>query len=156
MSWRTCVIVYKQMQSNPVFSFSSQSFKAVDFSQLVCSNVLFTQTQRNFSIQISIKENYNATWVRKASFWKEAVLFIFRFRGEVENCLSMMTSSNGNIFRVTGLLCGEFTGYWWIPRTKSSDAELWCFLWSAPEQTVGQTIVRLVIWDAMKLIMTSL
>ena len=22
----------------------------------------------------------------------------------------MMTSSNGNIFRVTGLLCGEFTG----------------------------------------------
>ena len=23
---------------------------------------------------------------------------------------TMMTSSNGNIFRVTGLLCGEFTG----------------------------------------------
>ena len=21
----------------------------------------------------------------------------------------------------------------WIPRTKASDAELWCFLWSAPE-----------------------
>ena len=35
-----------------------------------------------------------------------------------------MTSSNGNIFRVTGHLCGEFTG---IPRTKASDAELWCF-----------------------------
>ena len=41
----------------------------------------------------------------------------------------MMTSSNGNIFRVTGHLCGEFTG----PRTKASDAEVWCFLWSAPE-----------------------
>ena len=27
-------------------------------------------------------------------------------------------------FRVTGHLCGEFT--------KPSDAELWCFLWSAP------------------------
>ena len=26
-----------------------------------------------------------------------------------------MTSSNGNIFRVTGLLCGEFTGPRWIP-----------------------------------------
>ena len=26
---------------------------------------------------------------------------------------SMMTSSNGNIFRVTGLLCGEFTGHRW-------------------------------------------
>ena len=27
----------------------------------------------------------------------------------------MMTSSNGNIFRVTGHLCGEFTGPRWIP-----------------------------------------
>ena len=40
----------------------------------------------------------------------------------------MMTSSNGNIFRITGLLCGEFTGQRWIPRTKASDAELWCFV----------------------------
>ena len=41
--------------------------------------------------------------------------------------ISMMTSSNGNIFRVTGHLCGESTGPRWIPRTKASDAELWCF-----------------------------
>ena len=33
-------------------------------------------------------------------------------------------------------LCGEFTGQRWIPLTKASDAELWCFLWSAPEQMV--------------------
>ena len=44
----------------------------------------------------------------------------------------MMTSSNGNIFRVTGPLCWEFTGHRWIPSTKVSDAERWCFLWSAP------------------------
>ena len=43
---------------------------------------------------------------------------------------------NGNIFRVTGHLCGEFTGPRWIPHTKASDAELWCLLWSAPELTV--------------------
>ena len=42
---------------------------------------------------------------------------------------STMTSSN--IFCVTGHLCGEFTGHWWIPSTKASDVELWCFLWSA-------------------------
>ena len=36
----------------------------------------------------------------------------------------MMTSSNGNIFRVTGNLCGKFTDPRWIPRTKASDAEL--------------------------------
>ena len=41
---------------------------------------------------------------------------------------NMMASSNGNIFRVTGLLCGEFIGHRWIPRTKASDVELWCFL----------------------------
>ena len=39
---------------------------------------------------------------------------------------TMMTSSNGNIFRVTGHLCGKFTGPRWITRTKASDAELWC------------------------------
>ena len=45
----------------------------------------------------------------------------------------MMTSSNGNIFRVTGPLCGEFTGHRLIPRTKASEAELCCFLSSVPE-----------------------
>ena len=44
-----------------------------------------------------------------------------------------MTSSNGNICCVTGPLCGKFTGHRWIPRTKASDAELWCFLLSAPD-----------------------
>ena len=33
--------------------------------------------------------------------------------------------SNGNIFRVTGPLCGEFIGHRWIPLTKASDTELW-------------------------------
>ena len=49
---------------------------------------------------------------------------------------NIMTSPNGNIFRVTGPLYGEFTSHGWIPRTKASDAELLCFLWSASEQTV--------------------
>ena len=41
--------------------------------------------------------------------------------------LFMMTSSNGNIFRVTGPLWGGFTGHRWIPHTKASDVELWFF-----------------------------
>ena len=41
-------------------------------------------------------------------------------------CYVMMTSSNGNIFRITDHLYGEFTSDWWIPHTKASDAELWC------------------------------
>ena len=47
--------------------------------------------------------------------------------------INMMTSSNGNMFRVTGPLCGEFISHRWIPSIKASDAELWCFLWSSPE-----------------------
>ena len=66
----------------------------------------------------------------------------------------MMTSLNGNIFRVTGPLWGESTGHRWIPLTKASDAELWCFLSSSPEQTVEQTLEIQVIWDATALIMT--
>ena len=68
----------------------------------------------------------------------------------------MMTLSNGNIFRVIGPLWGEFTAHRWIPLTKASDAELWCFLWSGTEQTAEQTIETPVNWDAIVLIMTSL
>ena len=63
---------------------------------------------------------------------------------------------NGNIFLVTGPLWGESTGHRWNPLTKASDAELWYFLWSAPEQTVEETIATPVIWDAIALVMTSL
>ena len=55
-----------------------------------------------------------------------------------------MMSSNGSIFRVTGLSCGEYISRRWISRTRASDAELWCFLWSAPELTVEQTMGTLV------------
>ena len=50
--------------------------------------------------------------------------------------LHMMTSSNGNVFRITGPLCGELIGHRWIPGTKANDAEVWYFLRSVPEQTV--------------------
>ena len=39
----------------------------------------------------------------------------------------MMALLNGNVFRVTGSLWGEFTGHRWIPLTKASEADLWCF-----------------------------
>ena len=65
------------------------------------------------------------------SNWSKCIFFASK-----KTCRCMMTPSNGNIFRVTCPLCGEFTGYRWIPHAEASDAELWCFLWSAPKQTV--------------------
>ena len=49
-----------------------------------------------------------------------------------DSCLSqgtwdMMTSSNGRFFRVTGPLCGEFTGHRWISLIKGQYCGLWYF-----------------------------
>ena len=69
------------------------------------------------------------------------ILWQISWKGLFETYIAfMMTLSNGNIFHVTGPLCGEFTGHRWIPLMKASEAECWCFLWSAPEKTVEQTI----------------
>ena len=60
-------------------------------------------------------------------------------------------------FSVLLALCDrDSTGHRWIPLTKANNAELWCLFWSAPDQTVEQTIETSVIWDAIALIMTSL
>ena len=64
------------------------------------------------------------------SYGQRRILFTWRPKQ------NLMTASNANIFRVTGPLCGEFTGQWWIPLTKARDKELWCLLWSAPEHPV--------------------
>ena len=53
-----------------------------------------------------------------------------------------MPSSNGNIFRVTGPLCGELNGHRWIPLTNASDTELWCFLWSARDNREAGDLKR--------------
>ena len=71
------------------------------------------------------------------------------------NTVIIMTSSNRNIFHVTGPLWGDSTGHRWIPLTKSSDAELWFFL-AAPQQRVEQTIQTHVIWDTIAFIMPPL
>ena len=65
------------------------------------------------------------------SIIKGSLFWMYKCAAEIGSLtFHMMTSSNGNIFRLTGHLCGEFIGHRWIPRTKASDAELWCFLWS--------------------------
>ena len=83
----------------------------------------------------------NVDWpvLTKICCFRTSYSFHWRLFLEAQLTMShdgMMTLSNGNIFRVNGPSRGEFTGQQWIPLTKASDAELWCFLWSAPHQTV--------------------
>ena len=93
-----------------------------------------------------VSRSHNQSWIEKKMWWATpnlwcvafllkwvAVFHVIPSPGSITDTKLMMTSSIGNIFRVTGLLCGEFTGNRWIPLTKASDAELWCFLGSAPE-----------------------
>ena len=64
--------------------------------------------------------------------WKTAVWSMYGDRAPVNlqtarkstTRMYMMTSSNGNSFRVTGPLCAELTGHRWVPLPKASDAEL--------------------------------
>ena len=74
----------------------------------------------------------------------------------------------------TGVVCKCIFRSWWrhqletFPRywpfvmgihrspTKACDTELWCFLWSVPEQTVEKTVDIPVIWDATNAHVTSL
>ena len=67
-------------------------------------------------------------WIKWRSFYKHFEMH-FRFSlsflsvSKFTKRYSMMTPSDGNIFRGTGPLCGEFTGHRWIPLTKASDSE---------------------------------
>ena len=67
------------------------------------------------------------------------------WRHQIETFSVLLDLSDGNSPVTSG-----------FPLTKARDTELWCFLWSAPEQTVEQTIETLVIWDAIALSMALL
>ena len=69
---------------------------------------------------------------------------------------SKTTSSNGNIFRVTGHLCREFTGHRWIPRKKGQWRRALMFSLICAWLNGWVNSDEAVIWDAIVPIMTSL
>ena len=79
---------------------------------------------------VSTQFSQNVHWSRcqkGLGAWTKRSIFCARhirssFLGFV-HVHDIMTSSNGNIFRVTGPLCGEFTGDRWIPLTKAHSVE---------------------------------
>ena len=119
---------------------SKKKIKSLHYWPFVQGSLCVTNVRRRYNVTVEI-------------LWKNYFQFNYEFDYPIikfctyhrcfwhgQNCVmiwhhgdSAMTSSNGNIFHVTGHLCGEFTGHRWILRTKASDAELWSFLWSAPE-----------------------
>ena len=58
------------------------------------------------------------------------------------NIHDMMTSSKGNIFRITVPLCGEFTGHRWIPVTEAGDEVLWRYSYLRLNKRLSQPSER--------------
>ena len=82
---------------------------------------------------VNISRLQNSRWSICAR-WSQILHkeYIWNFICYSAYSLSMMTSWNGNIYVVIGP-CSPVTGEFHV---KSSDAELWCFLWSATKWTV--------------------
>ena len=106
----------------------------VSISSVPMSNKI---QQNRIYVYILYFKSYSISNVR-IGIWYQVVSYNLNAKPCI-SLSSIMTSSNGNIFRVTGHLCREFTGRRWIPGTKASDAELWRFLWSAPKRLGKQS-----------------
>ena len=98
--------------------------------------------------------HYEKSWVTFVEILSNAVCIILL---DFIKTLFMMTSSNGNTFLAAALCEGNPTviGHRLIRLTKASDAELWWFVWSTPDQTFEHLIEAPVMWDAIPRIMTS-
>ena len=119
----------------------------VDHSNVVgacrhCSNYIFTPGLNGFcrlyegtpKLLTSDEDILREVMVKGFhNFTNRKVSHVWYILEALSNGRFMMTLSNGNIFRVTGHLCGEVIGPQWIPLTKASDVELCYFLWFASE-----------------------
>ena len=71
---------------------------------LTCTKLVFNKQFTRVECNIDFLRNGNIITASRASGQVTFVCLLF-----------IMTSSKGNISRVTGHLCGEFTGHRWIP-----------------------------------------
>ena len=106
-------------------------YSHVDDLKTGISRVSPMRTQQFCTMSLVFIKWHSIMWITLQSYCHTASIPWVNSTGCV--ALVKMMSSNGNIFCVTGHLCGEFTGHRWIPLIKASDVEHWCFLWSAPE-----------------------
>ena len=132
------------------FKISNLNFSWIKFpvTEKLTNGTLVSPTPVCFERQWCLGhtlEHSDIVWQGFAAWWDHEILImsndiLLHYAGILppeihcrQNVILMMTSSNRNIFRVTGPLCGEVTGHGRIPLTKASGAELWCFLCSKPE-----------------------
>ena len=127
-------LIIKQGDWDEISSVIDQVWKNVGtISQLLSGELLYKLCCKLVYQPPQTSNSLDSLWGYIASSDTSPTIFLLIISRCYKNKQIMMTSSIGRIFRITGHLCGEFTGPRWIPRTKASEAELWYFLWSASE-----------------------
>ena len=131
--YRKSYMLYKEnYRPVSIHSMLSKVFEKVYCKQMVS---YFNDIFSKFLSGLRKKCGCQSTLLRMVENWKSAIeagelvgTVVIGLSKACDSLLhllltaNMMTSSNGNIFRVTSPLCREFTGHRWIPRTKASDA----------------------------------
>ena len=156
-----CAIAYYQMEV--IFCVVEKCFFFRIHVYIVCVHQLFTVLEFTWIVSSidnegnhSVSRQPQTAPIRHDSYMVQSLVKVMRANifsrqmGSIFMGFFMMTSSNGNIFRVTGH---------WSPVDSPHIGQClgaFMFLWSATEQTTEQTIEPPVIWDAIALIMTSL
>ena len=113
-------------------------------------------TLGQWRISSSSYNNWSATELR-LYYWFAAIVTLIRVISIWINTVYFQIHDDVIKWKhLPRLLCGEFTGHRWIPRTRASDEEFWCFLWYATEPTVEKTMETPVICNAIALSMTPL
>ena len=125
----TCILNYVYMQDSYVYMQDIYVYIQDDYVYIITEN-LSSAMKTLYSDVSSGSPYYCFQWQHLEMF---NTCYQASYADKTTNWLNlyiMMTSSNVNIFSTPALLCGKFTGHWWIPLTKTSDAEHWCFFFT--------------------------
>ena len=136
-----------------VITMNSAVLTQMGFTELIIAPSLFNNADERpggillpYSVHIYILMQWHilmakplAACLTKRRMCRHKLMFVVKIRFHLPGRLTDNTCNYDDVIkwkkkiRVSGPLCGEFTGHRLFSRKKASDAELWCFLWPAPE-----------------------
>ena len=75
-------------------------------------------------------------WPKSSTWWKWYFITTKQTRVVCFHYVQSRWLRQTETFSLSLALCGYLPSHRWSPHTKASDAELWCFHWSEPEQRI--------------------
>ena len=105
-----------RLRSTKMAAFSAINFFRLEESEIFY-NVTYVFLTENIPLGYALSNLQSGWYINRNEYNTDVHKFT-------------MTSSNGNIFSITGHLCGEFTGNRWIPaqRSVTRSFNVYCYL----------------------------